>query len=94
MGAVSEREDGVDSERRIELALGGLSKLGQMIPFELDVGLPALVEELREWLDDDRQWAAGRPEQWASLLHDILRSRSAAGEHVRRHLAGAKPGLG
>jgi hypothetical protein len=91
VGAVSEREDGIDNERRIELALGGLSKLGQAIPFELDVGLPALVEELREWLDDDRQWAAGRPEQWASLLQDILRSRSAAGEHLRRHLAGASP---
>lgn len=75
-------------ERKIDLALEGLSKLGQAIPFELDAGLPALVEELKEWLDDDRQWAAGRAEQWASLLHDVLRSRSAAGQHLRRHLAG------
>jgi hypothetical protein len=80
--------DGFDSERQIELTLEGLERLDQPIPFELDAGLRALIEELTEWLDDDRQWASGHSEQWKSLLADVLGARSAAGPHLRRHLAG------
>jgi hypothetical protein len=79
------------SERQLELAVNGLDRVSRRIPFDIDPGLPAIVGELLEWLDDDRQWFAGFAAQWKSLLQDVLRARDLAGPHLRRQLSTAEP---
>ena len=42
--------------------------------------LPAVLSELEEWLDDERQWSSGYPKQWKSLLKDLAEAQRAVGE--------------
>lgn len=43
-------------------------------PPELHLG--QALDELGEWLDDDRQWRSGQPQHWKSLLEDVRRRLS------------------
>jgi hypothetical protein len=79
------------SERQLDLAIEGLARLNRPIPFELDVGLPTIIDELLEWLDDDRQWSTGYADQWRSLLADVLRLRDRAGPRMQQQLGDAEP---
>ncbi len=73
-------------ERQTELAAYGLRRSNRRVPFEADVGLVWLLDELAEWLDDDRQWLSPYRDQWSMLLADLTKAHEAAGARLGAHL--------
>lgn len=50
------------------------------VPGRLELGPLTALDELRDWLDDERWWEAGSPNVWRSLCRDVddaLRSAAA-----------------
>ncbi len=73
-------------ERQTELAAYGLRESHRRLPFEVDAGPGWLLDELREWLDDDRQWLSPYRDQWRMLLADLLAAHEAAAANFKAHL--------
>jgi hypothetical protein len=53
---------------------------------DLDLDLPATLEELREWLADEHQAANTFPRHWVSLLDDVLWAVDGTGPLLRAAL--------
>jgi hypothetical protein len=75
-------------ERQTELAAYGLRRSNRRVPFNVDAGPAWLLNELREWLDDDRQWLSPFRDQWKMLLVDLVAAHEAAGKNFKAHLDG------
>lgn len=73
-------------ERQTELAAYGLRRSDRRVPFDVDVGPVWLLNELKEWLDDDRQWLSPFRDQWKMLLADLITAHEAAGPNLKAYL--------
>jgi hypothetical protein len=74
-----------DEDELADLIAAALDRAGSSArPLQAPT-LPALIDELDLWLEDEGQWREGRSKHWQSLLRDIER---AVGDHpdaVLRH---------
>jgi hypothetical protein len=61
----------VEDEEKLDRVETALRSSLQRPPFPELVGLPHLVQELRSWLKDDRQWRHARAAGWRSLVRDV-----------------------
>lgn len=48
--------------------------------------LPDMLGELEDWVGDEHQWRSGRPQNWSTLLSDLIDSLSRLGDHLRKCL--------
>jgi hypothetical protein len=88
-------EDPVSTEEISEASLAraryALADADRRAAFQADGTLTALVGELREWLEDDRQWISAYARQWVSLLSDLEAARTATGKNLDAFLDGSRP---
>jgi hypothetical protein len=63
-----------EDEEKLDRVHSALRASRHRAPFPELVGLPQLVQELRSWLDDDRQWRHARSGGWRSLVLDVRMS--------------------
>lgn len=63
-----------EDEEKLDHVHSALRASRHRAPFPELVGLPHVVQELRSWLDDDRQWRHARPGGWRSLVLDVRTS--------------------
>jgi hypothetical protein len=57
----------------------------------VELDFPSAVEELCDWLGDDRQAATAYPQHWVSLLDDVEWAASQCGPMVRAALLSDQP---
>jgi hypothetical protein len=77
------------TEEQIERAQEGLGRAEYKRAFLPDVPLNVLVQELGEWLEDDRQWGSARAANWVSLLDDLAAARRMRGNAFASYLDAA-----
>lgn len=68
------------TEEQLEQAEAALGRAEYKRAFQADAPLTVLVQELGEWLEDDRQWISARAVNWVSLLDDLAAARKVRGE--------------
>lgn len=74
------------SERDLRQFHRGLSAAERPSPGRSVLPLSLALEELGEWLADDRQWHQARGRHWASLVDDLLKSSHTVGPTLSAYL--------
>jgi hypothetical protein len=64
------------TEEQLDRAAAALGRAEHKRAFLPDTPLSVLVQELGEWLEDDRQWGSAQAVNWVSLLDDLDAARS------------------
>jgi hypothetical protein len=78
----------MEDEQKLDRVEAALRASLRRSPFPELVGLPHLVQELRSWLIDDRQWRHARGGGWRSLVRDVEASLLAYPASVLAHAGG------
>src|SRR3954452_8173054 len=71
--------DASDTAERLEAALIAArtrERYRRLLP------VPVALDELRDWVADDRQWLGGKPRHWVGLLRDVADGLRAYGPSV------------
>jgi hypothetical protein len=72
------------NEQDVERILDALDDAQHPRPWPGAMQLPAVLDELRLWLDDDRQWLSASPKNWQSLLQELERAVASQPEPLLR----------
>jgi hypothetical protein len=78
-----------DDNQLVDL-IAALDRAGSTVRPLQTPTMPALIDELDLWIEDEGQWREGRSKHWQSLLHDVERTVGEHGDALLRH-AGQLP---
>ncbi len=80
-------DDAQLDEGQVDRIYLALTEAKSAPPFRAAAEIGVLVDELVEWLEDDRQWVSANGWQWVSLFDDLRKARETLGSDLGNHLS-------